>query len=141
MKKCYKNLALVVLLSFLFSFAAKAQADTTKANDTTQANAIRDKLITTICACVSQKDPSTIKTADDVQALVMNCFMGDGLSLLMDYAKASGIDVSNTDQMRSMGEKLGEELSLRCPTMMKMMMNVVKDSTEYNKLMPGNKKN
>ena len=141
MKKCYKNLALVVLLSFLFSFAAKAQADTTKASDTTQANAIRDKLITTICACVSQKDPSTIKTADDVQALVMNCFMGDGLSLLMDYAKASGIDVSNTDQMRSMGEKLGEELSLRCPTMMKMMMNVVKDSTEYNKLMPENKKN
>jgi hypothetical protein len=129
MKKCFKNLSLVVLVSFLFSFAAKAQTDTTKAN------AIREKLITTICTCVSQKDPSSIKTADDVQALVMNCFMGDGLSLLMDYAKASGVDVSNSDQMRAMGEKLGEELSLNCPVMMKMMMNVVKDSTQYNKLM------
>lgn len=131
MKKCYKNLGLVVLLSFLFSFAAKAQTNTTN----TKADSIREKLITTICTCVSQKDPSSIKTADDVQALVMNCFMGDGLSLLMDYAKASGVDVSNSDQMRAMGEKLGEELSLNCPTMMKMMMNVVKDSTQYNKLM------
>jgi hypothetical protein len=141
MKKCFKNLGLAVLLSFLFSFAAKAQTDTTKTIDTTKANAIREKLITTICTCVSQKDPSSIKTADDVQALVMNCFMGDGLSLLMDYAKASGVDISNSDQMRAMGEKLGEELSLNCPTMMKMMMNVVKDSTQYNKLMQDNKKN
>lgn len=131
MKKCYKSLGLVVLLSFLFSFATKAQTNTTNA----KADSIREKLITTICSCVSQKDPSSIKTADDVQALVMNCFMGDGLSLLMDYAKASGVDISNSDQMRAMGEKLGEELSLNCPTMMKMMMNVVKDTTQLNKLM------
>jgi hypothetical protein len=132
MKNSYKNLTIFVIVCFFFSYAASAQVV-----DSAKANELQGKLIETICNCISQKDASSIKTAADAQNLIMNCFTGGGdeLNLLIEnYAKASGVDISNSDQLNAMSEKLGLELYLNCPAMMKMMANMAKDSTEYNKL-------
>src|ERR1700741_3385585 len=124
MKNAYRYFVLFIVCYF-FACGANAQADTAKANQ------LQGKLVETICSCISQKDLSSIKSEDDVQSLITNCFMGgDGLSLIIDYAKASGVDISNSDQLSAMGEKIALELSLNCPAMMKVMINVAKDSSQ-----------
>src|SRR5260221_12159289 len=96
--------------SVLFVSNLYAQIDSAKAEK------LKGELIETVCTCVSKSDTSKVKTADDVQGLLMQCFMSDGMSTFMDYASASGIDMSNMQQMQDWGKKVGIELTFKCPT-------------------------
>jgi hypothetical protein len=119
MRKMYfKIFFLATALSFIFTANVQAQADSLKAK------AIKAELLDTICKCVTQTDLSTVKTAKDAQTVIAKCFMSDGLSLFMDYATATGADMTNTDQMQDMGKKIGMQLAQTCPAMLKIMMNM-----------------
>jgi hypothetical protein len=131
MKKYCGVLFLAILLSALFGYNVNAQVDSAKAER------IKNQLIDSVCSCISKKDVSSIKTVDQAQALLMECFMGsgDGMSLFMDYLSASGIDMSDMAGMQAAGTKMATEFYSRCPALIQIMINVEKDTTEMKKLM------
>jgi len=107
------------------SLLAVAQTKTTK-----------DLLLDTLCKCITAKKEE-IKNAstNDIQKLVMGCFMSDGLELMMKYAEEKKIDFSNQEAMQKMGNGLGMELAKNCPAMMQIAMNsaIAEDSNGANK--------
>jgi hypothetical protein len=132
-KQYFKVLFLVGSLFFFFAGNVQAQADSAKAAK------LKVQLIDTICKCVSQMDTSGIKTSEDAQGVLMKCFMGNGMSLFMDYTTASGVDMSDMTAMQDLAKKIGIELTVSCPSMMKLAMKVAKDSPEYQKMMQDGK--
>jgi hypothetical protein len=128
-KQSFRAIFLVGSLFFFFAGNVQAQVDSTKAVK------LKAELIDTICKCVSQTDTSSIKTSEDAQGVLMKCFMGNGMSLFMDYTTASGVDMSDMNAMQDLAKKIGIELTVSCPSMMKLAMKVAKDSPEYKKLM------
>jgi hypothetical protein len=129
MKKYCLRILFITGCFVAFSLNLKAQVDSVKAAK------LRVQLVDTICTCVSQTDPNTIKNADDVQSLMMRCFMGSGMSIFMDYATAAGIDFTNVDQMKDMGMKIGMELTTKCPAFMKIAIKAASDTTQMKQLM------
>lgn len=136
-KKSLKAIFLVSSLFCFFASNAHAQVDSAKAVK------LKAQLIDTICTCVSQVDTSTVKTAEDAQGVLMKCFMGNGMSLFMEYSTASGVEISDMSGMQNLVTKLGMELSLSCPAMIKLAMKIAQSSDEYKQMMqpstPANK--
>jgi len=131
MKK-YSSAFFAIMICFvLFGYNVNAQVDSAKAEK------IKGRLIDSVCSCISKKDVSAIKTDDQAQGLLMECFMGsgDGMSMFMDYLSASGIDMSDMQGMQAAGTKMATEFYTRCPALMQIMINVEKDTTEMKKLM------
>jgi hypothetical protein len=129
MKKQYFKVSFLAgILFFVFNVSAHAQVDSIKAAK------LQEELADTICTCISQTDTSTIKTIDDVQALFMKCFMGNGMNIFMEYCKASGTEMSDMNAMQDVLTKIGMQLSINCPAMLELTLKVVK-SSDYEKLM------
>jgi len=131
MKKQHVGIFILFACGIIFSNHLNAQAVHA---DSAKAAKLKSQLIDTVCSCVSKSDTSKVKTADDVQGLLMQCFMSDGMSVFMDYANASGIDLSNAEQLQEWGQKIGMELTLKCPTLVKLLMIIAKDPNELKKL-------
>jgi hypothetical protein len=129
MKKTYlKVIFLAGILFLFFNTSINAQVDSVKAAK------LQAELTETVCKCISQADTSTIKSIDDVQALFMKCFMGDGMNIFMDYCKASGTEMTDMNAMQDLVTKIGMQLSMNCPAMLTLTLKVMK-SGDYEKLM------
>jgi len=118
----------LLVLSFTSIAIANAQVDSAKAAKA------KEKLIDTLCSCISRTDPSTVKTAEDAQNVLIKCFSTDGLTQFVEYVQASGMDLTDTKALQDVGQKIGFELSLKCTALTKMIENVSKDSGEFKKL-------
>jgi hypothetical protein len=127
------SLVIVILFASLTIFSNDLCAQTAQP-DSAKAEKLKAQLIDAVCTCISKSDTSKVKTADDVQGLLMQCFMSDGMSLFMDYASASGIDLTDTKKVQEWGQKIGMELTFKCPTLVKLLMNMAKDPEELKKL-------
>jgi hypothetical protein len=117
-----------------FSGVIFAQADSVKLTQ------LKNKLIDTICTCMTQTDTTKLQTSDDIQTQMMSCFMTDGMGVFMEYLEATGIDISDSQQLQKLGQKIGIELSYKCPTVMKLMLRIAKDSPELKQMMQGDNK-
>jgi hypothetical protein len=130
MKKYCLRMLFIAGCCVAFSLNVKAQVDSVKASK------LKAQLVDTICTCVSQTDLSTVKTEEDIQTLMMKCFMGNGMGIFMDYATAAGIDFTNVDQMKEMGMQIGMTLTTKCPAFMKVAMKIaVSDSSQMKQMM------
>ena len=125
---------MLVLIFISFSGAIYAQADSIKLAQ------LKNKLIDTICTCMTQTDTSKLQTSDDIQTQMMSCFMTDGMGVFMEYLEATGVDISDTQQLQKLGQNIGIELSYKCPTVMKLMLRIAKDSPELKQMMQGDDK-
>jgi hypothetical protein len=120
-----------ILIACFFSLHNNSYAQT----DTAKASILRAQLEDTICTYVSQMDTSSIKTEEDVQNAMMKSFAnGNAMSMFMQYAVESGVDFTNPNASQELGTKLGMELMVKCPALMKLALKVAANE-DPNKLM------
>ncbi|UAY51632.1 hypothetical protein [Ferruginibacter albus] len=125
---------LTVKIFFLLTVVLSANSAFAQV-DSAKAKVLRKQLLDTICTCISKIDKSTIKTTEDAQSAFLQCFVSDGMTLMMEYATAAGIDMTDNEKMEQWGKSLGIELAMKCPAFMQLMTKVIQDPNELKKIM------
>jgi len=92
---------------FLTAFALMAGTFLAKAQ--TKASTAEKKLTDSICNCVAKVDVSKIKTAEEANSIIMDCF-GMYSSLLVDIAEERKVNIDNEAAMSLIGADVGKNL-------------------------------
>jgi hypothetical protein len=89
-----------------------------------QTNGTMKKITDSICDCLSKKDLSVVKNAEDANKVFMECFLSN-VNLLMDLAQERHVDFSDQVAMRNLGLDIGKELvKENCAAFMKLSMKM-----------------
>jgi len=92
-----------------------------------QTKSTKDTLLDVICKCVTDKKSELANAStEDLQRAIEGCFVGNGLDLLMKYAKEQNIEISDQDAMQKLGLGLGMDLVKMCPVVMELSMDIAK---------------
>ncbi|MBI1780523.1 MAG: hypothetical protein HYR66_04050 [Sphingobacteriales bacterium] len=112
------------ILTVLFVFIAVnsfAQTDSTKKS--------RQELIDSVCVCAAKQDTSLIKTKDDLQKLVLQCFM-QRMDIFLKAMQEENIDMTDAEAQKNYGQQLGMEMVMKCPVLLQLSVKVA--SQELN---------
>jgi hypothetical protein len=78
-----------------------------------------------VCSCIGKLDLKTIKTEMDAQLAMGKCFTEGNMSLLMKLASERGVDITDQNAMRKIGQEVGVLLMQRgCEPFMKFSMKL-----------------
>lgn len=112
------------LLSALFVLIALnsfAQSDSTKST--------RKALIDSVCACAAKQDTSQVKTKNDLQKVVMQCFM-QRMDMFVKIMQEENVDITDAKAQQDFGQQLGMEMVLQCPVLMQLSVKVAAQELE-----------
>jgi hypothetical protein len=85
-------------------------------------------LIDTLCQCITQKAKEAGAEKSDPQAVMMECFMSEGMELMMKYAEEQNISMTDQKAVEKLGQQIGMELAMKCPAVLKMAMEAAKEN-------------
>lgn len=103
------------VLFVLIVFNASAQNDTTKNT--------RKALIDTVCVCAGKQDTASIKSKDDLQNVVMKCFM-QRMDMFLQAMQEENVDLTDAEAQKQFGQQLGLELVMQCPVLMQLSVKI-----------------
>ena len=90
------------------------------ANAQTEPGPAQQKLLDSICACMSKIDISKIKTAKEANDVFMQCFTAH-VDLLADVAKEQNAEFTDDEAMNRIGTEIGKNLIKRnCSSFVKL---------------------
>jgi len=108
-----KYLSLIITVFSLFCGAANAQ---------TKPGPAQQKMLDSICTCMSKIDISNIKTAKEANDVFMQCFTAHA-DLLVDVAKEQNVEFTDDAAMHRIGTEIGANLLKRnCSSFVKLAM-------------------
>ncbi len=119
MIKYYKILILTAF-TFFYSQNIRAQVDSVKTLH------LKNKLIDSICICISKTDTNSVNNIQDAQGMLTRCITSK-MDLYVDYVTAAGNGMSNIseEKIQEIATYIASEVNDKCPAM-KIMINHVK---------------
>jgi hypothetical protein len=108
-----------ILLIFLLIGFTRAYAQTTP-------GPVEKKITQNLCDCINKLDMTTITTGEQANKAFMDCFMAQ-MELAPDLAAERGVELSNNDAMRKIGNDIGINLmKQKCEGFMKLAVVMAK---------------
>ena len=101
----------------------------TAKTDTTKAFQLKNRLIGSICLCISKTDTSSVNTLDDAQLMFSRC-VTNNMELMAQYAEATGVDWSKItkEKFQELASYIAAEVYGNCPAMKTMINHVRRKS-------------
>ncbi len=92
----------------------------------------REIIQDTLCKCITKKVAALTEEKADIEKVIMECFISDGMELLMKYAEEKGIDMTDQAAMEKVGKDIGIELTIKCPVVMRMAVKYAQEEKGKN---------
>ncbi|MCD8741880.1 hypothetical protein LT679_14790 [Mucilaginibacter roseus] len=95
----------------------------------------QQKMLDSLCDCISKLDFGKISNSDDANKAFMNCFASHA-DQLIEVAEEEGVDLTSDDNSSALGEMIGKNLMLqKCGSFMKLaiLMDDEEEEVELQK--------
>lgn len=115
----YHKIVLFIICTFFYLQNINAQADTAKATR------LKNRLVDSICICISKTDTNSVNNLKEAQEMLTRC-LTTKMELYVSYVEAAGNDMSKIsgEKIQEMATYIASEVYGKCPAMKVMIAHV-----------------
>ena len=96
-----------------------------------QESSIIDKVALETCTCMEGKNLDNI-TTETFEQEIGTCLINVASKYTAELKEAMGFDINDQNSVSSLGEKVGRNIALNCPTLFQKMMELYSDDQELS---------